>query len=203
MLIFIDESGDAGFKLTKGSSPHFVVAMVAFHDLDQATRTAAAIDTLADRLRLTQEFKFGKSRSEVRDEFFRAVMPFDFCVRSIVVRKELIYSSHLRSDKEAFYSFFVKSMLTFDNGLLAQAKVVIDGSGERAFRQELAGYLRRYTGPGAVRKIKFSDSSRDRLVQLADMCAGAIGRAQRKDRDNAQRWLSALEPKIQNIWHFR
>ena len=25
---FIDESGDAGFKITRGSSPHFVVAMV-------------------------------------------------------------------------------------------------------------------------------------------------------------------------------
>lgn len=203
MLIFIDESGDAGFKLTKGSSPHFVVAMVAFQDREQAIRAGTAIDDLAARLRFRQEFKFSKSRSEVRDEFFRTVLPFDFCVRSVVVRKELIYSAHLRTDKEAFYSFFVKSMLTFDNGLLAQAKVVIDGSGERAFRQELGSYLRRYTGPGAVNKITFSDSSRDRLVQLADMCAGAIGRAQRKDRDDARRWLEVLGPKIQNIWHFR
>ena len=31
MLVLIDESGDPGFKLTKGSTQHFVAAMVIFH----------------------------------------------------------------------------------------------------------------------------------------------------------------------------
>jgi hypothetical protein len=34
LLIFIDESGDAGFKLDKGASPIFVLAMVAFATRD-------------------------------------------------------------------------------------------------------------------------------------------------------------------------
>jgi hypothetical protein len=34
MLVFIDESGDPGFKLKKGSSPIFVVTLVAFRDHD-------------------------------------------------------------------------------------------------------------------------------------------------------------------------
>ncbi|MBN9470663.1 MAG: DUF3800 domain-containing protein [Bosea sp.] len=203
MLIFIDESGDAGFKLAKGSSPHFVAALVAFRDPEQAVRTGTAIEDLAKRLKLRQEFKFSKSRNEVRDEFFRTVAPFDFCVRAIVVKKELIYSANLRSDKERFYSFFVKSMLAYDGGLLSNARVVIDGSGERAFRNELAVYLRRHTGPGAIRKVSFSDSARDRMVQLADMCAGAIARGERRDKEDPGRWRGMLAPRIENIWHFR
>jgi hypothetical protein len=203
MLVFIDESGDAGFKLQRGSSPYFVVALVAFRDTEQATRTIRAIDELSARLRFTQEFKFSKSRGEVRDAFFRAVMPYDFCVRAIVVEKSKLYSPRLRTVKESFYSFFVKSMLSHDGGLLCDAKVIIDGSGERAFRQELGTYLRRYTGSGAVRKVVFKDSEQDRLVQLADMCAGAIGRSYRNERSDAQRWHQILGPKIENIWPFR
>jgi hypothetical protein len=38
MLVFIDESGDPGFRLEKGSSPVFVAALVAFRDPAQARR---------------------------------------------------------------------------------------------------------------------------------------------------------------------
>jgi hypothetical protein len=38
VLVFIDESGDAGFKVAKGSSPLFVAAMVIFVDQEKAQR---------------------------------------------------------------------------------------------------------------------------------------------------------------------
>lgn len=38
MLVLIDESGCAGFKLKKGSSPYFVVAMVVFKNLLEAEK---------------------------------------------------------------------------------------------------------------------------------------------------------------------
>ena len=83
----------------------FTAALVAFRDPEQARATQAAIEAAAVRLRIRPEFKFSKCRPEVRDDFFRAVLPFEFCVRAIVVQKDLIYSAHLRSRKEAFYSF--------------------------------------------------------------------------------------------------
>jgi hypothetical protein len=39
MLVFIDESGDPGFKLDSGSSPVFVAAMVIFADRNAARAT--------------------------------------------------------------------------------------------------------------------------------------------------------------------
>ena len=90
-------------------------------------------------------------------------------------------------------------MLKFDNRLLIDAKVVIDGSGDRTFKREMARYLKANTSPGSIKEVKFSDSKRDRMVQLADMCVGAIARAQRPDRIDSGRWLKILKPKIENI----
>jgi Protein of unknown function (DUF3800) len=51
MLVFIDESGDPGFKLKRGSTPIFVAALVAFRDHDQARAAQAAIEAAAVRLK--------------------------------------------------------------------------------------------------------------------------------------------------------
>jgi Protein of unknown function (DUF3800) len=94
-------------------------------------------------------------------------------------------------------------MPRFDNGLLQDAQVVIDGSGDRAFRRELAAYFRRHMVQGQIRSIKFNRSEADRLVQLADMCAGAIARPYRDNRTDAGRWREMLEPKIEDVWEFK
>ncbi len=121
----------------------------------------------------------------------------------MVVEKERNTAVTCDRIREAFYSFFVKSMLKFDNGLLKDAKVVIDGSGERVFKQELSAYLRRHTHDGAIKSVRFSDSRRDELVQLADMCTGAIARPYRDNRKDGDRWLRMIAPKIEDVWEFK
>lgn len=43
MLIFIDDSGDPGFKLHKGSSNIFIIALVIFDDDLEAEKTSLSI----------------------------------------------------------------------------------------------------------------------------------------------------------------
>lgn len=43
MLVFIDDSGDPGFKTEKGSSKIFVIAMVIFKDNLEAEKTSLSI----------------------------------------------------------------------------------------------------------------------------------------------------------------
>lgn len=59
MLVFIDDSGDPGFKLDKGSSHFFVISAVLFDDNLEAEKTAVAIKELR------RELKFGDDK-----EFF-------------------------------------------------------------------------------------------------------------------------------------
>ena len=107
MLVLIDESGDPGFKLAKGSTPYFVVAMVLFRDLDQAERASVAIGKARESLRVKPEFKFNKSCDSVQDAFFAAVRPFDFSVRALVVKKSTIYSATLRGHTDRFYNYWL------------------------------------------------------------------------------------------------
>jgi len=203
MLVYIDESGDAGFKVDRGSSPVFVAAMVIFKDGDDAALTRNLINGSAARQLHKGEFKFSKCRDEVRDRFFRAVAAGPFRVRAIVVEKAVIRSAHLQAHKESFYEFFVKQMLRHDDGRLSNAKVIIDGSGDREFRQKLSAAIRRKVREGAVRDCRFSDSKSDPLIQLADMCAGAIGRSFRIDRRDAHRWRDMLRPRLDDVWRFQ
>ena len=203
MLVLIDESGDAGFKITRGSTPFFVVVMVIFRDLEEAERTSKAIAEARDRLRVKPEFKFNKCSNIVRDGFFGAVRPFTFQVRALVVEKGKVYSDHLRENKERFYNYFVKMLLSHDYETLKGARVKIDGSGDREFKRELERYLRRQLEAGKIHSVKFADSHRDNLVQLADMAAGAIARSYRQDdRKQATRWRKMLTGKIEDIWEF-
>ena len=203
MLVFIDESGDPGFKVAKGSSPLFVAAMVIFESAEDAAKTAREIKALQTTLRVYPEFKFSKCREVVRDEFFRSVAKRLFVVRAIVVPKPIVYSPHLRSNKEDFYRYFVKSMIKNDGGWLQDAKVIIDGSGDRTFRRDLKAYLRRETPPGCIRDVQFRSSRGDPLLQLADMCVGAIARSYRETRKDAGKWRAMLAKRIDNVWEFK
>ncbi len=203
MLVFIDESGDAGFDLAAGASAVFALGMVIFREKSEADRAQASLRSAATRLQSGREFKFNKCSYKRRDEFFRIVVPMDFCVRAIVVQKQKIRSEKLRTEPESFYSFFLKSMLKFDNDALANAKIIIDGSGNAAFRKQLKKYLSTHTPPGSIKSIVMRDSHREPLLQLADMTVGAIARSYRADRVDAARWRRQIAGKIDDVWDFR
>lgn len=203
MLVFIDESGDAGFKLERGSSPVFVMSMVIFETSEDAEYTGKRISDLMSEKGFHREFKFNKCSNEVRDLFFEHVAVAPFRVRGIVVQKERIYSGNLRNHKNMFYNFFLKSLLKSSARGLEHAKIKIDGSGDRVFKRELTTYLKRELPRDAARHVRFVDSRNNTLIQLADMCAGAIARSYRTDRQLNDKWLKALETRIDDIWEFK
>jgi len=202
MLVFIDESGDAGFKVEKGSSPIFVTSMVIFDTPNQANEASKVISALRGSLRVKPEFKFNKLHDAKKDQFFAEVGKLEFRSRYVVVQKELIYSSALHTVRESFYKFFVRNMMEHDGGALVGAKVVIDGSSDRQFKKAFRTYIRKHISTEYVRKVDFKDSVKDPLVQLADMTAGAVARFYRKDRSDSNRWRSMLfrAGKIENVW---
>lgn len=90
MLVFVDDSGDPGFKLDKGSSKAFVIACVIFDDELEAEKTAVAIKEFRRKVKFpdTMEFKFNKSRKKIREGFLTEVSKYKFRVRAIVMQKE-------------------------------------------------------------------------------------------------------------------
>lgn len=134
--------------------------------------------------------------------FFAAVRECAFTVRAIVVEKERVRSPERFAGKEKFFQFFLDALVRRNVDALRDATIVIDGTTSRIFGSKLRATLCRGLPAGALKNVRFEDSRSDALVQLADMCAGAIARAHKPDRTRAGRWLEAIRPRIGEIWKY-
>ena len=99
-LVFIDDSGDAGFKFERGSSKIFVIAAVIFDDPLEAEKVAVAIKEFRRSIGFpdTMEFKFNKSNKKVRLGFMNTINVFAFKVRTLVIDKTILHSDELKND---------------------------------------------------------------------------------------------------------
>ena len=207
MLIFIDDSGDAGFKITKGSTPNFVISLVIFEDNLEAEKTAVAIKELKRKLGFPDdmEFRFFKSSKKVREAFLRAVSPYKFEVRSLVVDKSKIKSDELKNSKESFYSYFIKTALKY-SGSINDARIKIDGSGDRAFRKSFLTYLRRELNSSQrkiIKNCKLADSKGNVLIQMADMIAGSVRRSYDVKAKDSGIYKDIIKKHIADEWLFK
>jgi len=207
MLIFIDESGDAGFKISKGSSSYFVISLVIFDEELDAEETALKIKKLRKALNKSDkfEFKFNKCNRKLREEFLNEIRNCNFRIRSIVMDKEKIYSKHLRDLATDFYGFSLRMVLQHNGKTIKNAKIRIDGSGERKFRKQLTLYLRKYLNSSnkkIIKNLRFYDSKQNVLIQLADMIAGSIRRDFEKTPDH-NIYRKIIRKREEDAWEFR
>lgn len=206
MLVFIDDSGDPGFKLEKGSSKVFIIAMVIFKDNLEAEKTSVAIKELRRILKMSDlsEFKFNKSSKKFRIAFIDTVKKFDFKIRAIVVDKSLIYSQRLKTHKENFYNYVIMQVLK-NSKSIKNAKLKFDKRGEIELRNQLRVYLSRELDNKknkVFKDLKFVDSRQNTLIQLADMVAGSIfSFYTNKDKSYLEE-LKKLK-RIDDVWPFR
>lgn len=201
MLVFIDDSGDAGFKIAQGSTRSLVIACCVFEDNAAAERTANVIREFRASLgwHPRAEFKFSKSRADIRRAFLEAVRGEDFFVRAVIMQKDRIYSQHLQQDHRSFYNYAIQTVLSYSNGTIRNASVKIDGSGDRTYKKAAIAYLRSEVtkrGGGVVAKVRFVDSKTDQLIQLADMVAGAIRHSVDSDKPDAGDYRGLLTPRL-------
>lgn len=208
MLAFIDDSGDPGFKLDRGSTKVFVIAIVIFDDELEAENTSVAIKNLKRKLHLPDEmeFKFCQTSSDYKEQFFREINRFKFRIRGLVVYKEKIYSPKLKNNKESFYNYCIKEVLKYNNNTINGADIKIDGSGSKEFRKGIKSYLRKQLNneeKHILKSCKLVDSKENSLIQLADMVAGAINRSCDSSKADSQKYIGIIKRHIQDIWSFQ
>ena len=200
-LIFIDDSGDPGFKFNRGSSHLFVIACVIFNSKISAEYTSASIKFLKERLGWKQEreFKFHRANDKQKKLFFDTIKKQDFIIRAIVVNKNTITNKSLQNS-ESFYSQIIKMVLdNYKNMKLA--RISLDGSGNKSFRKKSTAELRRAINKNNYRMVDFRlvDSKDDVLIQLADMIAGAINAKYDKSKRLKHDYIRMIKNRIDDI----
>ncbi len=204
MLVFIDESGDTGLRIDKGSSRFFVIALVSFEENDEALGCDKRIELLKQELKFSKntEFKFSSLRKDQRITFLKAVLPYSFFYFGIVINKDpkKLFGEGFKV-KESFYKYTCS--LVFENARthMKSATVVIDGSGSRAFKQQFKSYLKMKAGEDMIKDVKIQTSHSNNLIQLADMVAGSINRSftNKSDKDVYRAILKPREIRVQ-MW---
>lgn len=182
MLVFVDESGDSGFKFASGSSTFFIVVAAIFPDSFSADACDRSIEELRRTLGLPlrYEFHFSHCSDRVRREFFKKVVTDQFQYHGFVLNKPRLYGNRF-NDKQGFYDFTVGLVCENAGPLLHDAIVVIDKCGDREFKQKLAKSLKARLTDGdgncRLKKVRMESSHNNNLVQLADMLCGAVGRS--------------------------
>jgi len=201
--VFIDESGDAGFKVVQGSSQVFVLAAVIFQNREKIHQVEHLMAKLREEWHLSPdyEFHFSKESIQRKAEFCRRVCHSPFKVRAIVVDKSIIYpDAWIRKSPNRFYNFFSNKLLKHSFGKIVNAKIRIDGKMNR----ELKTYLQRQLNQSEkiAADIKFCDSTSTPMIQLADMIAGAIARAYAPEKKKHDEMKKILAPCLDNVWEF-
>jgi len=207
MLVFIDESRDPGLRVEKGSSRYFVISLVVFEDGEEALACDQRISLLRKELKYPEDFEFhfkGNSH-KVRLSFLRAAAPYNFFYFGIVLNKNprKLWGEGFKT-KESLYKYTCS--LVFENAkpYLKEARIILDKSGTKVFRTQLAKYLRQKIdteGLRIIKKVKMQPSRGNNLLQLADYIAGVINRYVQKKKfsEEYHRIIAHKEMYVQ-IW---
>lgn len=210
MHVYIDDSGDGGYKFGKGSTSHLIMSACIFRAHEDLTHVVELINECAASRRLKKEFKYSERSDDTRDQFFASIVPAKFHIRSIIIDKSLIYSDKLRDEPQALKSYAIRMLLTKNYGQIQNAKVFIDGQDTKAFGVGDGEYLFKMVNreaPGTISQVRHVDSVLSRPIQLADMVAGAILRAVRTDQPSTPKHLDTFKHRTYqpegSYWHFR
>lgn len=200
MLIFIDESGDTGFKFEHGSSQFFTVSLVMFKNHDEAIKCDRSIADLKRRLgwNNSDEFHFKRNSDKIRLKFLKNVSRFDFIYYSVIIDKTLFkYKAKEFKDREYFYSYICLQVIESTQRQLIQADIVIDKNGNSEFRNRLSKYLKKKININQkrIRKVKMQRSEANNLLQLADYIAGIINRSVINRKNNTDEYRKILKTK--------
>ena len=195
-LIFIDDSGDPGFKAT--SSANFVMAAAVFIDVDVAAQMSKTIYNYQKSLgwRRDEEFKFSKDRKKIITELLEMISQYEFEVYAVYVNKKKFGNMIKIIDQKKLYNWTIAELIK--NIPFSDAKIKIDGRPGKQSMKNTVSYLRQEIGVKKSVKveIKFEDSKNNNLIQLADLIAGSINRSLNKEKADANLYVKIFKKKI-------
>jgi hypothetical protein len=198
MIIFIDESGDPGYKVEKGSSTVFIIIMVGIKEDLEAEEISERIGKLKEEMgkSVNHEFKFNKMTKQERIKFLLKTSKFEFEIRSLILFKGEIGGNQKYID----YPFLLQRLFKENRSILRDARIRIDKIGSKRTNKEINVILRnsvtKSDGKKWIKNCKFVDSRSNNLIQLADVIAGSVHRYYAREKEDCDVYMKIIRNKM-------
>jgi len=167
--IYIDESGDSGFKFNHGSSRYLVIALVVFESENEAEFTYRQMQILRAAWGKSKhfEFRFSQLDKDERLVFLKSLKNFNFKIRAVIFDKQKIHFWAKKNFVHRCYQAALDLLLRKSNADLFHSQIFIDNFSGWAMKEELQQHFAR-------ENLIFQDSKYNILIQVADLVAGAL-----------------------------
>jgi len=199
---FGDEAGDTGFAFERGSTRYFVLLLLL---LDEPEPLRDRIDRLRQQLGLPYgvEFKFHKTSNANRQAFLKALRPYPFVGRALVVDKPRLSAKWRQMRDVEFYAHcFAELVDRMPAGELGETILVLDQYGAPTTTlRELRRRLKARTVDQSFRpfkRVSLKRSKGENLIQCADMVVGALMR-ELSEGDNS--FFDLVRDKVM-VWEY-
>jgi len=207
MFIYLDESGDLGFKFDKkGTSKYFIITLLILrHSTDVKIIAKGVSRTIKNKIRKnkkykepTCELKGSKTSLAVKKYFYKQIQKVSFEIYAVILNKERVYEP-LRMRKPKLYNFIAKFIL--EKCKLSDApcgiEIVVDKSKgpeqQKDFNQYLTYELQVQIPSNIPLRIYHNPSYENKGLQAADMfCWGIARKWEQKDLA----WYNCFKEKI-------
>jgi len=193
MFVFIDESGDVGFKFKAGSSKFFVLSLIIFETSDLVDKADFVIQQQKNKDKIKPEYKLSKTKDVFKENFFNCIKELSFKIVSLIVEKEKLQNNELKTKSKKFYNYFLRKVI--EQSPLVNASIKIDESSNAELQQQIKSYVKK-NNYEKIKKFKFEDSKTNNLIQLADMIAGATNNFYLKRNKESMRYREFFKDKI-------
>lgn len=203
MKIFIDESGDLGFR--PHASEYFVIVAIIVRDDQKIRRCFKEIrrKKLKKSLRDLPEFKYNNTNNATKRRILQCIAKSDLDITYAVLRKAWIYQ-RLRDKPQIIYNYLTGHLITkivLEYGIEGEISIYIDKSTYKLVREHFDDYLSYRmlnNNISAVASfdqlnIEHVDSRKEPSIQAADFVAGAI---HRRYRDGDDEHYNTIQVKV-------
>lgn len=197
--LWIDESGDCGFKFDKGSSRFLVIVAVYTNSDEDAIVKAIEMLKAQQGLDGLFEFKFSRCRNRLKESCLRVIASLPLSYKAIVVDKKDLNAPGLQFHPHELYCEAVRRLFYDNDPPLKEAVLILDEATMKIHAKEFQGTLKKYLSKNIVSKIRQVRSTSNLMVQIADMVAGSIFRAHEKGDDQ---WYQMIRHKEKIIITF-
>ena len=179
--IFLDESGELGFK--KSSSRYFIITLLSCDekDLPDLRRIIKRVreKIIKKKIKKFPEIKGNNSTDEIRKDVLKRFIKTDSEIFVIILEKSKVYD-YLRTKKDKLYNYISTLILnecSLDNSHVC---LIVDKSKtNRSLREDFDNYIRNNLNKKNINCnliIKHENSQKENCLQVLDFVSWSIFR---------------------------